>query len=92
MANLEAHKAKLEAKGFDIGPLMTGDPVEPWYNRLLLRERFGPPVMGSWMVFSQIDYNDDVIRFVDVEETAHAVVWRGVVAAHDVRPRAGVSS
>jgi len=65
--NLEAHKAKLEAKGFQIGPLMEGDPIEPWYNRLFLRERFAPPVMGSWMVFSQIDYNDDVIRFVDIK-------------------------
>ncbi len=72
VADLEAHKTKLEAKGFNIGPLMTGDPIEPWYNRLMLRERFAPPVMGSWMVFSQIDYGDDVIRFVDVKEKAAA--------------------
>jgi hypothetical protein len=50
---------------------MSGDPSEPWYDRLVLRERFGPPVMGSWMVFSQIDYSDNEIRFVDVKQTAH---------------------
>lgn len=68
--DLEAHKAKLEAKGFDIGPLMSADPIEPWYNRIVLRERFAPPIMGSWMVLSQIDYKDDIIRFVDVKEKA----------------------
>jgi hypothetical protein len=66
--DLEAHKAKLEAKGFDIGPLMSADPIEPWYNRIVLRERFGPPVVGNWLVFSQIDYKDGVIRFVDVKQ------------------------
>jgi hypothetical protein len=70
--DLEAHKAKLESKGFDIGPLMSADPIEPWYNRIVLRERFGPTVMGSWMVFSQIDYNDDVVRFIDVKPKAPA--------------------
>lgn len=64
VADLEAHKAKLETKGVAIGPLMTGDPSEPWYNRIMLRERFGPPVMGSWLVFSQIDYQDGLIHFI----------------------------
>jgi hypothetical protein len=68
VGDLEAYKAKMEAKGFAIGPLMSGDPVEPWYNRLLLRERFAPQVMDSWMVLSQIDYKDDVIRFENVKE------------------------
>jgi hypothetical protein len=68
VADLEAYKAKMEAKGFALGPLMSGHPNEPWYNRLLLRERFAPPVMNSWMVFSQIDYKDGVIRFEDVRE------------------------
>lgn len=67
VADLEAHKAKLEAKGISVGPLMTSNPIEPWYDRLVLRERFSQPVMGNWLVFSQIDYNDEVIQFVDVE-------------------------
>jgi len=66
--DLEAHMAKLQAKGFEIGPLMETDPIEPWYNRIVLRERFAPPVMGSWMVLSQIDYRDDIIKFVDVKQ------------------------
>ena len=68
VADLEAHKAKMEAKGFVIGPLMTGHSREPWYNRLLLRERFAPSVMNSWMVYSQIEYDDDLISFVDVRD------------------------
>ena len=71
VADLEAHKSKLESKGFALGPLMSADPIEPWYNRLVLRERFGPEVMGSWLVFSEIDYNDGIVRFVDVEGTAN---------------------
>jgi hypothetical protein len=65
--DLEAHMVKLQAKGFEIGPLMEADPIEPWYNRIVLRERFAPPVMGSWMVLSQIDYQDGIIRFVDAK-------------------------
>lgn len=70
--DLEAHKAKLESRGFEIGPLMSADPIEPWYNRIVLRERFAPPVMGSWMVFSEIDYDADLIKFVDVESKVAA--------------------
>lgn len=70
VSDLAAHKLKLEAKGFQMGPLMTSDPIEPWYDRLVLRERFGPHVMGSWVVFSQIDYADGEIQFVDVERSA----------------------
>ena len=70
--DLEAHIAKLEARGVAIGPLMSGDPREPWYDRIVLRERFGPPVMGSWLVFSQIDYQDGLIRFVEAEARSAA--------------------
>ena len=70
--NLEEHKAKMEAKGLYVGPLMETDPVEPWYDRIVLRERFGEPVMGSWMVFSEIDYSDNLIRYVDVEQKVGA--------------------
>jgi hypothetical protein len=36
----------------------------------LLRERFGPAIMGTWTVFSEIDYEDHLIRFVDVKDMA----------------------
>lgn len=64
--DLEAHKAKLEARGLFVGPLMTSVPAEPWYGRLVLRERFSPGFLGSWLVFGQLDYADDEIRFVTV--------------------------
>jgi hypothetical protein len=64
--NLEKHKEKLEAKGFEVGPLMDDLPSSPWHHRLVLRERFAPEVMNSWMILGQIDYQDDVIKFVDV--------------------------
>lgn len=67
--DLEAHKAKLEAKGYEVGPLMGGERGEPW-TEILLRERFGPAIMGTWTVFSEIDYEDHLIRFVDVRDMA----------------------
>lgn len=66
--NLEKHKEKLEAKGMFVGPLMEDTPDVPWIERIILRERFAPEVAGSWMVLSEIDYQDDVIQFVDVKE------------------------
>jgi hypothetical protein len=66
--NLEKHKEKLEAKGMFVGPLMEDTPDAPWIERIILRERFAPQVIDSWMVLSQIDYQDDVIQFVDVKE------------------------
>ena len=64
--NLEKHKEKLEAKGFEVGPLMDDLPSSPWHHRLVLRERAGPEVINSWMILGQIDYQDDVVKFVDV--------------------------
>ena len=53
-------------------PVGAGDPARIMHESLecdpLLRERFAPEVIGSWMVLSQIDYQDDVIRFVEVRE------------------------
>jgi len=66
--NLEKHKEKLEAKGMFVGPLMEDTPDAPWIEKIILRERFAPEVAGSWMVLSEIDYQDDVIQFVDVKE------------------------
>lgn len=73
VADLDAHKAKLEANGFHVGELMTSEPDEPWIGLITLRERFAPQVVNSWMVLSQIDYQDDVIRFVEVEQAAAEV-------------------
>lgn len=66
--DLEAHRAKLEAKGMFVGPLMEDTPDAPWIERIVLRERFAPEVLNSWMVLSQIDYQDDVVQFVEVRE------------------------
>ena len=64
--NLEAYKAKMEAKGLEISPLVEAHPDDPWFERLVLRERYAPQFMNTWMVYSQIDYPDDEIRIVDV--------------------------
>lgn len=64
--DLEKHKEKLEAKGLQVGPLMDDLPNSPWHERLVLRERAAPEVLNSWIVLGQIDYQDDVIKFVDV--------------------------
>lgn len=65
--NLEKHRAKLEGKGMQVGPLMDDLPTSPWHSRIVLRERAAPEVINSWMILGQIDYQDDVIKFVDVE-------------------------
>lgn len=70
--DLEKHKEKLEAKGMQIGPLMTDLPDAPWIDRIILRERFAPQAVNSWIVLSQIDYQDNVIKFVDVKENVSA--------------------
>ncbi len=64
--NLEKHKEKLEARGLAVGPLMDDLPTSPWHHRIVLRERAAPEVMNSWMILGQIDYQDDVVKFVDV--------------------------
>lgn len=64
--DLEKHKAKLEGRGMQVGPLMDDLPTSPWSHRIVLRERAAPEVINSWMVLGQIDYQDDVIKFVDV--------------------------
>lgn len=66
--NLEKHKEKLEAKGIQVGPLMDDLPTSPWHHRIVLRERAAPEVINSWMVLGQIDYQDDVVKFVDIED------------------------
>ena len=63
--NLDAHKARLEALGFQVGPLMDDHPDSPWHDKLVLWERLGGVVMNSWFVLGDIDYADDVIPFGD---------------------------
>lgn len=66
--DLEAHKAKLEAKGFEVSPLWESvHPAGSWSEHLLVRERHGPLFMNTWLIYSQIDYRDGEIRFIEVE-------------------------
>lgn len=64
--NLEKHREMLEAKGMQVGPLMDDLPSSPWHHRLIMRERIAPDAINSQIVIGQIDYQDDVIQFVDV--------------------------
>jgi hypothetical protein len=65
--DLERHREKLEAKGLVVGPLMDDHPDSPWHHRLVVRERAAPEAINSWIILGQIDYEDDVIHFEDVE-------------------------
>jgi hypothetical protein len=66
--DLERHKDALEARGIPVGPIMDDLPSSPWHHRLMLRERAVlQPVIASSIVLGQIDYDDDVIKLVDVE-------------------------
>lgn len=63
--DLDKHKARLEAQGIPVGPLMDDHPDSPWHHKLVLRERAVPPVFNGWFVFGDIDYADGVIPFGD---------------------------
>jgi hypothetical protein len=63
--NLEKHKARLEALGYEVGPEMDDLPTSPWHHKLNLRERVGGMVMNSTFILGDIDYADEVITFVD---------------------------
>jgi hypothetical protein len=63
--DLNRHKARLEALGFDVGPLMDDHPDSPWHDKLVLWERMGGMVMNSCFVLGDIDYQDGVIPFGD---------------------------
>ena len=65
VGNLDEHKARLEALGFEPGPLMDDHPDSPWHDRLVLWERLAGTVMNSWFVLGDIKYADDVIPFGD---------------------------
>jgi hypothetical protein len=63
--DLESHKQRLEAKGFEVGPLMDDHPDSPWHDRIRLYERMGGVVMNSTFILGDIDYSDGMIRFED---------------------------
>jgi hypothetical protein len=63
--DLEKHKARLEALGVSVGPLLDDHQESPWHHKLVLRERITERVMNSRIVFGDIDYADGVIQFED---------------------------
>ena len=63
--DLDRHKARLEALGMGLGPMMDDHPDSPWHHQLILRERMAPPVMNSWLILGDIDYANGVIQFGD---------------------------
>jgi hypothetical protein len=63
--DLDRHKARLQALGFEVGPLMDDHPDSPWHNQLTLWERMAGTVMNSCFILGDIDYADNVIPFGD---------------------------
>jgi hypothetical protein len=63
--DLDRHKARLEALGFEVGPLMDDHPDSPWHDRIVLWERVGGMVMNSCFILGDIDYSDGMIPFGD---------------------------
>lgn len=63
--DLERHKARLEALGFEVGPLMDDHPDSPWRDKLTLWERQAGVVMNTNFTLGDIDYADGVIPFGD---------------------------
>lgn len=63
--DLEKHKKRLEALGFEVGPLMDDHPDSPWHDRIVLWERMGGVVMNTGFILGDIDYADDMIPFGD---------------------------
>lgn len=68
--DLDAHKARLEAMGIPVGPLMDDHPDSPWHDQLVLWERSAGEVMNTNIIFGDIDYADDVIPFGDANRDA----------------------
>jgi len=63
--DLDKHKDRLEAQGFEVGPIMDDHPDSPWHHKLKLFERMAGTVMSSNFILGDIDYADDVISFQD---------------------------
>jgi hypothetical protein len=66
--DLEAHKARLEALGFDVGPELQSPADTPWHDKLALKERIlGTKFMNGYVVMGDIDYADGVVRFEETD-------------------------
>jgi len=63
--DLQAHKARLEALGCEVGPLLDDHPDSPWHGKLTLWERQAGAVMNTALVLGDIDYADGVVPFGD---------------------------
>ena len=63
--DLDAHKARLERLGFEVGPVMDDHPDSPWHHKLDLKERIAGTVMNSAFILGDIDYADGLIPFGD---------------------------
>lgn len=61
--DLDAHKARLEKLGFEVGSLMDDHPESPWHDKLVLWERNAGEVMNTNMILGDIDYADGLIPF-----------------------------
>lgn len=63
--DLDKHKARLEAQGFEVGPIMDDHPDSPWHDKIRLFERMGGVVMNSTFILGDIDYREGLIAFED---------------------------
>lgn len=68
--DLEAHKARLESLGCNVGPLMDDHPESPWHDQLVLWERMAGEAMNTNIILGDIDYADGVIPLVDTAAAA----------------------
>ena len=65
--DLDEHKRRLEALGIEAGPELDDAADSPWHHRLNLKERMAGVIMNSWFLLGDIDYEDDLITFIDAE-------------------------
>lgn len=63
--DLEQHRQRLEAQGFEVGPVMDDHADSPWHHKIRLFERLGGVVMNSTFILGDIDYSEGMIRFED---------------------------
>jgi hypothetical protein len=68
--DLDARKARLEAMGFPVGPLMDDHPESPWHDKFVLWERVAGEAMNTNIILGDIDFADDVIPFGEADRTA----------------------
>lgn len=61
--DMEKHKARLEALGVEVGPLMDDHPDSPWHDKITLWERQAGEVMNTAFILGDIDYAEGVVPF-----------------------------